>query len=67
MTLDYRHGSDFTLYQRVSEVRSADLHAALDQLAAVYAAQQVALYVQGDRIVVQQAATPVPSSPAPGR
>lgn len=68
MTLDYRHPADFTLYQRVSEVRSDDLRAALAQLSTLYAAQQVALAVEGDRIVVRPASTPAEpaaASPSP--
>ena len=59
MTLDYRHAEDFTLYSRVADVRSYDLRVAVGQLAAAYAAQQVAIAVEGDRIVVAPASSGV--------
>lgn len=55
MTLEYRHDQDFTLYQPVADVHSDDLHAAVAALAALYASQQVAIEVAGDRIVVRRA------------
>ena len=55
MTLDYRHDSDFTLYRPVADVRGNDLQAALGQLGALYAPQQVAIGVEADRIVVRRA------------
>ncbi|TZF91492.1 hypothetical protein [Cognatilysobacter lacus] len=55
MTLDYRHDSDFTLYRPVADVHADDLHAAVGALVALYAAQQVAIDVEGDRIVVRRA------------
>lgn len=65
MTLDYRHPADFTLYQRVAEVRSDDLRAALGQLNALYASQQVSVALEGDRIVVRPAAA-TSGAPASG-
>lgn len=56
MTLDYRNDSDFTLYRAVADVHGDDLHGAVAQLSSVYAAQQVAIDVEGDRIVVRRAA-----------
>ena len=55
MTLDYRHDSDFTLYRPVADVRGNALQAALGQLGALYAPQQVAIGVEADRIVVRRA------------
>lgn len=55
MALDYRHDADFTLYGPVAQLRTDDLAAAVAQLQAIYAAQQVAIAVQGDRIVVTRA------------
>ncbi|HZX80783.1 MAG TPA: hypothetical protein VFE72_07525 [Lysobacter sp.] len=64
MTLDYRHDSDFTLYRPVADVRGNDLHAALGQLGALYAPQQVAIAIEADRIVVRRAeASPAASTP----
>ena len=55
MTLQYGHDSDFTLYRPVADVRSDDLRAAVASLSALYASQQVAIDVEGDRIVVRRA------------
>lgn len=62
LALDYRHPADFTLYQRVSEVRSDDLRTAIGQLNALYAAQQVAVSVEGDRIVVRRPGSTPPAA-----
>jgi hypothetical protein len=61
MTLDYGHDADFTLYRPVADVHSDDLHAAVASLGALYASQQVAIAVEGGRIVVRRAA----AAPAP--
>jgi hypothetical protein len=58
MTLDYGHDADFTLYRPVADVHSDDLRAAVASLAALYAPQQVAIRVEGDRIVVRRANAP---------
>lgn len=55
MQLDWEHGSDYTLHAPVAELRSDDLHAAIAQLNALYAAQRVAMAVEGDRIIVRGA------------
>lgn len=55
MTLEYAHGSDFTLHAPVADLRSDDLHAAAARLNAIYAPQQVRVSVEGERIVVRQA------------
>ena len=57
MPLDYRHRSDFTLYEPVSRIRSSDLHDALSRLAALYALQHVAIDVEGGAIVVRETAS----------
>lgn len=70
MQLEYRHDTDFTLYRAVADVHSDDLRTALSQLSAIYAAQQVAIGVEGDRIVVRRAAstasTDAPAAAAAG-
>lgn len=55
LALDYRHEADFTLHRPVADLHSDDLHAALAQLASLYAPQQVAIGVERDRIVVRRA------------
>ncbi|AXK72981.1 hypothetical protein DWG18_12290 [Lysobacter sp. TY2-98] len=68
MQLEYTHDTDFTLYRAVAEVHSDDLRAAVNQLSAMYAAQQVVIGVDGDRIVVRRApstaSTTAPAAPA---
>lgn len=60
MTLDYGHDTDFTLYRPVADLHSDDLRTAIASVAALYAPQQVAINVEGDRIVVRRvdASTP---------
>lgn len=60
MTLDYRHGSDFTLHAPVADVRTDDLAAAVAQLNRIYAAQRIAIAIEGDRIAVRPAAGDAP-------
>lgn len=63
-SLDYRHDSDFTLHRPVADVHANDLASATAALAALYATQQVAIDVEGDRLVVRRAtATPADASP----
>lgn len=57
LSLDYRHGSDFTLYRGTAQLRRDDLSSALAELASLYAAQQVEISRDGDRIVVRRAST----------
>lgn len=52
LRLVYEHPSDFTLHAPVAQVRTDDLQAAVARLNEIYAAQQVAISVQGDRMVV---------------
>lgn len=56
MTLSYLHASDFTLHSAVSEIRTSDLHQAAAQLSQAFATQGVAIEVEGNRIVVRDAA-----------
>lgn len=65
MTLDYRNEADFTLHRPVADVHSDDLHAALVEVAALYAPQQIAIAVDGDRIVVMHAGAAAASAPTP--
>jgi len=65
MTLDYGHDSDFTLFRPVADVHSDDLHAAVSRLGVLYAPQQVAIAVEGDRIVVRRAAAAAAPAAAP--
>lgn len=61
LKLAYEHPSDFTLHAPVAQVRTDDLHAAVARLNQLYAAQRVAISVEGDRMVVStpaQEATP---------
>lgn len=62
MSLDYRHRSDFTLYEPVSRIRASDLHDALSRLAALYAPQHVAIDVEGSAVVVREAGQTLPAS-----
>lgn len=62
MTLEYRHDSDFTLYRPVADVHSDDLRSAAAQLATLYAPQQVAISVEGDRLVVRRTDTAAAAS-----
>lgn len=58
MTLAYVHGSDFTLHAPVAGLRTDDLTDAAARLSSIYAAQRVAVSVDGDRIVVRDASQP---------
>lgn len=60
MTLAYEHPSDFTLHAPVAQIRTSDLHDALDRLNAIYAAQQVSITLVGNRVVVQRAGDALP-------
>lgn len=61
MSLAYQHGYDYTLHQAAARVSTTDLHAAADLLTRAYAAQGLAVMVEGNRIVVR--AAPVASAP----
>lgn len=55
MTLVYEHGSDFTLHAPVASLRTDDLHTAAASLGELYAAEQVAISIEADRIIVRHA------------
>ena len=55
--LQYEHGSDYTLFAGVAGIRTPDLRQASAQLSQAYAAQGIAIVVEGDRVVVRPAAT----------
>lgn len=63
MSLAYEHAYDYTLHQAAAQVRTTDVHAAASQLSAAYAAQGIAVEVQGNRILVRASGG---SSPAAG-
>lgn len=64
MSLDYRFGSDFTLYAAVSKIDTTSIQDAASQLSSAYAAQGVAVTVQGKRIIVAPAVS-APATAAP--
>lgn len=55
MTLSYLHPSDFTLYGPVAQIQTNDLQAAVSQLNAAYAGQQVSVTAGDNQIVVRVA------------
>lgn len=55
MRLDYQAPMDYTLFAPVADVRSNDLASATARLSTIYAAQRVAISVEGNRIVVRVA------------
>jgi len=55
MTLSYLHPSDFTLYEPVAQIQTNDLQAAVSQLTAAYAGQQVSVTASDNQIVVRVA------------
>lgn len=65
MTLDYKLGSDYTLYGAVSRITTNNPQQAMTDVTAAYAAQGVSVSIVGNRIVVQgstSAATPTASA-----
>lgn len=67
MSLDYQAPVDYTLYAPVADVRSNDIDNATSRLNAIYAAQRLAVSVEGNRIVVRVVETTVapPTAVAP--
>jgi hypothetical protein len=53
MGLSYLHSSDFTLYGPVAQIQTSDLQAAVSQLTAVYAAEQVSVTASDNQIIVR--------------
>lgn len=53
LELNYQAGSDFTLYQPVTKIRTVEIQTAVNELSAVYAAQGVAITANSKRILVQ--------------
>lgn len=53
MTLSYQHPFDFTLHTVVSDIRTADIGTAAQQLSQAYASQQVLVTVEGNQLVVR--------------
>ena len=57
MTLSYKHPSDFTLHAPVAQLRTGSLQDAAALLTSIYAAQRVAVTVDGNQIMVRAADT----------
>ena len=53
MTLSYQHPNDFTLHAAVAGIRTSNVSDAAFRLSQAYAAQQVAIGVEGNQIVVR--------------
>ena len=53
MALSYLHPSDFTLHGPVAKIQTNDLQAAVSQLTAAYAGQQVSVTASDSQIVVR--------------
>ena len=53
LKLSYRLDFDYTLYKRVTRIRTADIQAATSELSAIYAAQGVSVTADETRILVQ--------------
>ena len=64
MALDYQAPVDYTLHAPVADVRSDDLGSAVSRLSTIYAAQRLAITVEGNRIVVREAQNTVAPSTA---
>ena len=63
MQLDYRFGSDFTLYGPVSQIDTTDIRDAAAQLTSAYGPRGIAVSVVGNRITVTSASA-APAAPA---
>jgi len=61
LDLVYRLGSDFTLHQPVTRIRTTDIQAAVAELSAIYAPQGVSVTANDDQILVHPAATTQPT------
>ena len=55
--LQYEHDSDYTLFAGIADIRTPDLQQAAAQLSQAYAAQGIAVTVEGGRVVVRPAAS----------
>jgi hypothetical protein len=53
LKLSYRLGSDFTLHQPVTRLRTADIQAAAAELSAIYAPQGVSVKADGEQLLVE--------------
>ncbi|MBO9648893.1 MAG: hypothetical protein J7605_10300 [Variovorax sp.] len=64
LKLNYRLGSDYTLHQPVSRIRTADIRAAASELSAIYAPRGVSVTANDRVILVQpaEATQPVPAN-----
>ncbi len=57
MELDYRFGSDFTLYGPVSQIDTTNIKDAASQLTSAYSARGIAVTVIGNKITVLPASS----------
>lgn len=62
MELDYRFGSDFTLFGPVSQIDTTDIRDAASQLSSAYVARGIAVTVVGNKITVLPASAPAAAS-----
>lgn len=63
--VSYGYPSDFTLHSAVAKIRTDDLQEAVSQLSEAYAPQGIVVMVDGNHIVVREAAHPSAGIPAP--
>ena len=66
MVLSYDASMDYTLFAPVAELRTHDLRDATTRLTTIYAAQDLAITVEDNRIVVRSAPGPVPPQSTAG-
>ena len=64
MQLSYQLPSDYTLYKRVTELHTTDIHSATAELSSIYAAQNVSVSSDERQILVQAAGSPMTNAPA---
>lgn len=64
LKLSYQAPMDYTLYRPVAQLRERDVLNAVARLNAVYAAQALAITVEGDQIVVREAGAETAAAPS---
>lgn len=62
MTLDYRFGSDFTLFSPVGKIDTTDVRDAAAQLTSAYKPHGIIVTVTGSRIIVSASSAPESTS-----
>jgi hypothetical protein len=65
MKLQYKLRSDFTLTKAASSIHTSELRDAASQLSTIYAAQGVAVIVNGPDLVVDELSSIAPPAPTP--